>query len=82
MIEIDQFKCWLKENTSYSNAVISDTVSRIKRADGILAWQDDDIYLFYLERKAEYKALSVSVRSQIKRAVKLYSDYRTQIYNF
>ena len=56
MIEIDQFKCWLKENTSYSNAVISDTVSRIKRADGILAWQDDDIYLFYLERKAEYKA--------------------------
>lgn len=35
-----------------------------------------------LERKAEYKALSVSVRSQIKRAVKLYSDYRTQTYNF
>lgn len=82
MIEIEKFKCWLKENTSYSNAVISDTVSRIKRADGILAWQDEDVYLFYLERKAEYKFLSVSVRSQIKRAVKLYSDYRSQNHNF
>lgn len=82
MIEVEQFKCWLRENTCYSNAVISDTVSRIKRADGIHAWQDDDIYLFYLERKAEYKSLSVSVRSQIKRAVKLYSDYRGQNHDF
>lgn len=78
MVEAEQFKNWLKENTSYSSPVISDTVSRLKRADGILSWQDDEVYLFFLERKDEYRSLSVSVRSQIKRAVKLYSNYRTQ----
>jgi len=72
MIDANLFRAWLKENTSYSDAVISDTISRVKRADGILEWYDDEIYQFYLEREEQYQALSVSVRSQIKKAVKLY----------
>lgn len=32
MIESNEFKNWLKENSKYSDAVIGDTVSRMKRA--------------------------------------------------
>lgn len=72
MVDTINFKQWLLENTTYSEAVITDTISRIKRADSILEWYDDEVYQFYLEREEAYKKLSVSVRSQIKKAVKLY----------
>lgn len=72
MIDKTVFKKWLQENTNYSTAVISDTVSRAKRADSILEMTDEEVYLFYLERCPEYRNLSVSVRSQIKKAVALY----------
>ena len=75
MINTVQFRAWLKENTSYSDAVINDTISRAKRADGILEWYDDEVYQFYLERNEKYQGLSKSVRSQIKKAVKLYYDF-------
>lgn len=76
VIDAEQFREWLQENTSYSDAVIGDTVSRIKRANGILEWSDEEIYLFHLEHNDRYKGLSVSVRSQIKKAVTLYRAYR------
>ena len=75
MVDTINFKQWLLENTTYSDAVITDTISRIKRADAILEWYDDEVYQFYLEREDAYKKLSVSVRSQIKKAVKLYYRY-------
>lgn len=75
MIETEQFRSWLKANTAYSDAVIGDTVSRIKRADNILEWDDNEVYQFYLEHNENYQLLSVSVRSQIKKAVKLYRTY-------
>lgn len=75
MVDTINFKQWLLENTTYSDAVITDTISRIKRADAILEWYDDEVYQFYLEREDDYKKLSTSVRSQIKKAVKLYLLY-------
>lgn len=77
MVDTEQFKKWLKENTTYSNAVISDMSSRIKRADSLLAWYDEEVYQFYLEQNEQYKQLSVSVRSQIKKSVKLYRQFVT-----
>lgn len=44
MVDTEQFKKWLKDNTQYSDAVISDMSSRIKRADNILTWYDDEVY--------------------------------------
>lgn len=76
MIYTEEFRKWLVENTTYSLPVISDTVSRIKRADRILEWSGEDVYQFRLEQLEEYKKLSVSVRSQIKKAVKLYFEFR------
>lgn len=77
MIEAEQFRKWLKNNTTYSNAVIYDIVSRAKRADSILEWADSEVYQFYLEHCEAYKTLSVSVRSQLKKAVALYRIYHT-----
>ena len=78
MIDVEMFKTWLKSNTTYSDAVISDTISRIKRADKILEWSDEETYFFYLEQKEKYKDLSVSVRSQIKKSVMLYHSFRME----
>lgn len=75
MVDTEQFKKWLRENTAYSDAVIRDMSSRIKRADSLLAWYDEEVYQFYLEQNEQYKFLSVSVRSQIKKAVKLYRQF-------
>lgn len=69
---------WLTANKDYSKETISNTVSRIKRADNILPWFNDIVYQFRLEQESAYQALSVSVRSQIKKAVKLYFDYIKQ----
>ena len=69
MIEADMFKEWLLDNTTYSEAVIRDMASRMKRADGIVAWEPTTIYLFKLEQSDSFKKMSVSVKSQIRRAV-------------
>lgn len=78
MIQSDKFGEWLHNNTQYSNAVIGDTLSRMKRADHMLEWNNSDTYLFYLEKEEQFEALSVSVRSQIRKAVKLYTAYTAE----
>lgn len=75
MIEVTLFKEWLKKNTPYSNAVISDMASRMKRADSIVPWEPTSIYLFRLEQSEEFKKISVSVKSQIRKAVKCYVQF-------
>lgn len=75
MIDLSNFKLWITEKKSYSDATISNTVSRFKRADNILPWFNDAIYQFRLEQTDQYKSLSSTVRSQIKKAVKLYFEF-------
>lgn len=76
MIDTIEFKNWLMKNTDYSTPVVSDIVSRVKRADKIFEWNEEDVYQYRLEQLEEYKKITVSVRSQIKKAVKLYSEFR------
>ena len=78
MIESENFKEWLKNNTKYCDNVLSDIVSRMKRADSILEWNDEETYLYFLERKKEFCCLTTSVKSQLKKSVKLYQEYRTR----
>lgn len=75
MIDEKEFRAWITENYTYSPAVVGDIVSRFKRANRILEFNLDDAYQFYLEQEGAYKVLSVSVRSQIKKAVRLYQEY-------
>ena len=71
----NEFRDWLKQKTKYTEAVIGDIVSRVKRADGILPIYEDEVYQFYLERTDKYKALSASVRSQLKKSTSLFFDF-------
>ena len=42
MLQIEDFKKWLKANTALSDAVVGDTASRMKRADALLQWNGED----------------------------------------
>lgn len=75
MVDIQGFKEWLKVSKAYTPDVISDLGSRLKRADKIREIDGTDTYLFYLEKEESFKCLSVSVKSQLRRAVKLYAEY-------
>lgn len=75
MIELQGFKDWLISSTDYSQRTVSNIVSRLKRADNILSWYDDEVYLFRLEKTTGFQNLSVTVKSQIKKSVKLYFEY-------
>ena len=81
MIDLVNFKIWLNENTTYSDATISNIVSRVKRANNILHWFNDPIYQFRLEQEEKYQSLSVSVRSQLKKAVRLYFEFVATLSN-
>lgn len=75
MIDIVEFKKWLLYNTNYSEPAINDVVSRMKRADKMLEWNSDETYLFFLEKNDNFMKTSVSVKSQIRKAVKYYTAF-------
>ena len=57
----------------------NDVISRANRAqfiNGPIDSLDEDCYLFLLERKDEYKKMSKTVQSQIKRSLHLLFEYR------
>ena len=74
----EPFHEWLRDSQTMTERTQRDTISRLKRADAICAMPSvpEAYYLFSLEQSEDYKSLTPSVRSQLKRAVSLYSDYR------
>lgn len=74
-MRISEFKQWLISNTSYSKRVISNIISRLNRANRIQTIQMNELYLFELEHTEEFKGLSVTVRSQLRKAVRLYLEF-------
>lgn len=75
MINCDGFKDWLIKNTSYTTAAINDVVSRMNRADKLLEWDGKETYIYYLEKSDKFLDLSVSVKSQMRKAVKYYIEF-------
>lgn len=76
MNKYSDFKKWLEDNTNYTKPTISNIVSRLKRADGILPLIDKPVYIFELSRMSKFSELTVSVKSQIRRAIKLYFQFK------
>lgn len=78
MIDENGFEKWLENNSSYTHRVISDIICRAKRADKIKEWDGTETYLFYLQKTESFKGLSVSVKSQMRKAIELYSLYEEE----
>ena len=77
----DEFRKWLQEKNKYTDASIKDIISRLRRANNILIFRNEDIYLFRLEQCEEFKKASVSVKSQMRRAIRLYFQYLEEMEN-
>lgn len=73
----EQFKTWLEENTQYSPRTISDVLSRISRCLSIYQPEGtpDEMYLYHLDRCSSFSSLSTNVKSQLRRAMKLYIEF-------
>jgi DNA (cytosine-5)-methyltransferase 1 len=71
------FDAWLKANHALTEKGRRDVVSRLKRASSLFEGEGfpGAFYRFQLEQSAGFRALSPSVRSQIKKAVTLYEAY-------
>lgn len=72
----EDYKSWLISEKDYSKRSANDSLSRLKRAKDIYNSELDDYYIFDLERTEEFKRLTVTVRSQLKNSVRLYSEFR------
>mgnify|MGYP006945592927 CR=1 FL=1 len=77
----NEFKEWLFQKNKYTDASIKDIISRLRRANNILNFQKEDIYLFRLNKCEEFQKASVSVKSQIRRSVRLYFQYLEETEN-
>lgn len=80
-MDCNEFKNWLQKKNKYTNASIKDIVSRLRRANNILVFRNEDIYIFRLEQCEEFQKASVSVKSQIRRAIRLYFQYLEEMEN-
>lgn len=74
----EDFRNWLDQQTSYSARSIGDTVSRVQRAFLLFppCGALDDYYIFKIDQAEEFANLSDSVKSQIRRALRLYLQYQ------
>ena len=75
---MEDFKLWQQNFKHISHKVSMDNASRVKRALSILGAESivaDS--LNHLETNSNFRELSVSVKSQIRRAVRLYIEYNT-----
>lgn len=73
-----RFRNWLTENTSLKDRSIGDVLSRTRRVMRIvnpLAPETVNELEYRLRQKSQYTQCSVSVRSQLKRAAKLYRRF-------
>ena len=75
-IDFKNFSDWLEKEKGFSKKGAHDVTSRLKRVRLLL--NDDRIpedAIEKLKNVEEFKALSVSVRSQLRRADRLYLEY-------
>jgi DNA (cytosine-5)-methyltransferase 1 len=80
--EYSDFREWLKTTKSLSKDSADDVVSRIKRAKSIMEIDlpiDIDTLLFHFIGEPAFKTLTTTVKSQLKRAIKLYKEFNPKI---
>jgi DNA (cytosine-5)-methyltransferase 1 len=71
-----EFREWLMKEKQYSERASRDVQSRLKRALSLSGENEiSQETLTKIESNEEFKSLSMSVKSQIRRAVKFYQEY-------
>lgn len=73
-----EFIDWLQLKHHFTPLVSKDTISRLARCNRLVLLQEQplDIYLSQIEKNEEYKNLSKTIRSQLKRSATLYYEYK------
>jgi len=77
--EYSDFREWLQNIKLLTKNSAEDVVSRIKRAKNIMEVDvpiDIETLLFLFMGKPAFKALTATVKSQLKRAIKLYKEFK------
>ena len=73
---MEEFKVWLCEQKKYTERSARDVCSRLKRVCLLLNKKNiEDCKVDDLEINEEFKTLSMSVRSQLRKSVKLFFEY-------
>lgn len=71
-----EFREWLMKEKQYSDRASRDVQSRLKRALSLSGEKEiTPETLTKIEANMEFKGLSMSVKSQIRRAVKFYQEF-------
>lgn len=68
------FKEWIIKEKGYGEKSAGDVVSRLKRAQGFCG--KEDFTMEELDKNEDFSKLSVSVRSQIRSAVRIRDSYK------
>lgn len=78
-IDFESLLKWLVQSKGLKKTSAKDVVSRIKRANKILAMPPElnDFYIYQLQQQSEFETLSTSIKSQIRRAVGFLLEYPT-----
>lgn len=77
----DEYTYWLIDGKGLSERAARDAKSRLLRANGILKFndvRDPDVYLAKLDKEEQFADLSSSVKSQLRRSVRLFCEYTEQ----
>lgn len=79
MPDLAPFKEWLKHNKGYKEKVACDIISRLKRAQLFIdISKPTDYEVFCLDKNLDFKQLTISVRSQIRRAIRLFITFNNE----
>lgn len=72
------FQEWLINNKKYSNKGSGDVISRMKRIKRILGKDEvDENSLMELQGKSEFAQLSMNVKSQLRRSIRLFLEFKS-----
>lgn len=73
-----QFAKWLEDNSSLSEKSARDVLSRLNRVShfGAKLNESQNQILLKLNNNSDFQNLSITVRSQLRRAVRLYKQFK------
>lgn len=78
---MEDFREWLKQSAGLADRSAGSVVSRMRRASGLVNLDskiDTDDLLHKMSKHPDFKGLTVTVRSQLRRAVKLYREFSSR----